>query len=81
MLDPLNDALAAITIRDYACSNCWSHLIKIPAPNRLWYVKCPTCGDDTRGYVRKEFVARRRSESIGEKMEVKHLLRTLKLTH
>ncbi len=74
-IDPLPDGLADKTIQAYICSQCWGHLVKFPAPNRLWWVVCAECGEETIGYVTKAFVERRQAESFGDKAEAKMALR------
>ena len=73
MVEPLDDALAATTIRDYACSNCWGHLLRHPVDSG-WLVLCHRCGEETRGYVTKSFVELKRAENLGEAGEVNDLL-------
>lgn len=74
-MDPLNDVLAEVTVRDYVCSNCWGHLVKWPlSGSRMWLVLCARCGDQTRGYTTRYYAESRRSESIGEYREAKNLL-------
>ena len=71
ILDPLDDQLADTTVRDYVCSNCWGHLLKYPRPGHTWLVKCHRCGNLTKGYVTKAYAGRRKSESVGDLMDVK----------
>lgn len=75
MPELLDDGMASITLRDYVCSNCWGHLVKIPAEGRMWRVECYQCGADTKGYVTKFYAQKRQSESIGEKLDVRYNLR------
>lgn len=69
MLEPLDDVQADLTIRDYVCSACWSHLVKYPAPERLWFCKCSQCDDDTPGYVTKFYAESRRGNSMADKAD------------
>lgn len=63
-------------VKHYACSGCWSHLVKFSVNGaRLWAVKCINCGNQTRGYVSKKWVERRLSESHAELQEAKIALR------
>ena len=75
MIEPLDDAQADRTVKHYACSACWGHLVKYPAPNRQWHVKCPVCGDATRGYVKRSYVERRLKESQAEAVEAREALK------
>lgn len=75
MVEPMGDAQADRTVKFYACSACWGFLVKFPAPNRQWYVKCQTCGDATRGYVKQSYVERRLAESRAEAVEAREALK------
>jgi len=75
MPEPMDDTQADRTVKFYACSACWGYLIKFPAPNRQWYVKCQVCGDNTRGYVKRSYVDRRLAESKAEAHEAREALR------
>ena len=78
MIDPMDDILAAVTVRDYVCSNCWGHLQKwAQKGSRLWVVLCVKCMDQTKGFVTRYYAEARRSESIGEKMEARDLLQAM----
>ena len=77
MLELLDDRLAALTVRDYVCSNCWGHLMKWPAEDRMWVVNCHRCGEETKGYVTHYYAEGRRSESIGEERETSEMLQVL----
>lgn len=72
--------IAAKTTKRYNCSNCWGDLEIVYsdflAPGTVW-VLCKRCKDDTKGYVSKYFVDRRRGESKGELVGVTQLLRTI----
>ena len=61
--------LAARTVRDYVCATCWAHLIEFYEPGSQSRVRCAVYPEH-RGFVTKYFVERRRSESIGEKLDV-----------
>ena len=75
MPELLDDGMASLTLRDYVCSNCWGHLVAIPAEGRKWRVECAKCGNETKGYVTKFYAQRRQSESIGDKLDVQINLR------
>ena len=77
MLELLDDRLAALTVRDYVCSNCWGHLMKWPEEGRLWSVLCHRCNEDTKGYVTRYYAEGRRSESIAEQRETETMLQVL----
>ncbi len=74
MMELLNDHWKEITLRDYVCSNCWGHLLAYPMEGRMWLVVCHRCGDETKGYVTKDFAEGRRAESHGERFEAKEML-------
>lgn len=81
-MEPLNEQLARKTVKRYACSICWGELELRPAihlENGWYFVVCKKCQDETRGYVTQYFVDHRRSDSVGEKMSVDHLLVKLKI--
>lgn len=77
MIEPMDDHMADITVRDYVCARCWGHLLKYHAPDRLTCVKCHKCGDDTPGYVTKAYADQRRAESAADAADVLHNLRAL----
>lgn len=64
------------TIKNYGCSACWGDLEMNPDPENpnQYIVTCKTCKEETRGYVTKYYIERRRSESVGEERDVKKLL-------
>lgn len=78
-MEALNAELARITVKKYACSNCWGDLEVTPdlRENDMYFVVCQRCGDETKGYVTKFFVERRRGESEFEKMDVTKLLQKI----
>lgn len=69
-LEPLDNRKARFTARDCVCSTCWKHLNLHPAPDRMYYVKCSQCGDDTRGYTRKETVERMKHDDHFNALDV-----------
>lgn len=79
-MEALNEQLARKTVSRYVCSICWGDLELRPAihlENGWYFAVCKKCQDETRGYVTKYFVNRRRGESEFEKVNVTHLLRHL----
>lgn len=79
-MEPLNESMAKKTIERYACSICWGDLELHPAvhlENGWYFVVCKKCQDETRGYVTKYFVNRRRNESEFERIAATHLLRKI----
>ena len=77
MPETMDDRLAALTVRDYVCSNCWGHLLKFPTPDGMWRVECARCEGDTRGYVTKFYASKRLAESRADKLDVRENLRGL----
>ncbi len=77
MTELLDDGLADKTIRDYVCSICWGHLIKLPAEGRKGRVECARHGEETPGYVTKFYANKRLAESRVEKLDVRENLRGL----
>lgn len=72
-LQPLNEGAASRTVMHYVCAACWGHLLKRPAPKRMYIVYCPHCGEDgTTGYVTRAFAQRQLSASAEEMQDVKH---------
>jgi len=80
-MESLNDEMARKTVKRYACSNCWGDLKIIPdiTKQEMYFVICETCLDETKGYVTKYFVNRRRGVSEFEKRDVTRLLQKLSL--
>jgi len=79
IMESLNKSLAILTVNRYACSICWGDLEMHNdlSNNSMVFVVCKKCQDETRGYVTKYFVNRRRGESEFEKINVTHLMRKL----
>ena len=73
----MNFQQAQQTIANYACSSCWSHLVSYPFAADKTRVLCPTCGEETRGYVSKHYVARLRAKSMAHKVEAAYVLRDI----
>lgn len=75
-MEVLNKSLAILTVKRYACSICWGELETRADPRdpSMSFVVCRKCQDETRGYVSKFFVNRRRGESEFEKLDVSKLL-------
>lgn len=70
---PLEYALK--TVNKYGCSTCWGDLeMKVDIKTGLYTVNCKSCGEETRGYVTKYYIERRRSESVGEERDVRRML-------
>lgn len=62
--------------RYYVCAGCWGHLTLYHAPERMVRIVCDKCGDG-RGFVTKRFAEGRRSDSIGEAMDVRKTLQMM----
>lgn len=79
MIQPLTDVMARKTVKRYVCSMCWGELEIHPDPLETDknYVVCKTHQEETRGYVTRFYVNRRRNESAFEKMDAENLLRRL----
>jgi hypothetical protein len=45
-----------------------------PDDDGMYQVTCKNCKEETRGYVTKFYIERRRSESVGEERDVKRML-------
>lgn len=75
-MEALNKSLGILTVKRYACSICWGELETVSDPRdyAMCFVLCRKCQDETRGYVSKFFVNRRRGESEFEKLDVTKLL-------
>jgi hypothetical protein len=71
--DPMNNLLADHTVRDYCCAYCYGQLVELADEDGGYQVVCLNCGDGA-GFVTKTYAARRRTESVGEAVEVKHML-------
>jgi len=57
---------AQTIVRHYLCSDCWETLAAYDDPNtRKSSVRCATQDCPCRGYVRREFVERRKVTLIG----------------
>jgi len=76
-MKPLTPQLARRTVARYVCSACWGHLIEYPQDRESSLVLCHKCDNETPGYVTKYYAERRRSDSIGEKMDVNYNLRSI----
>lgn len=70
------EAAAQLTVRDYACAGCYGHLSLDYLGHGIARVYCHRCGPD-RGFVSKHYVDRRRSDSVGEAIEVRSLLESI----
>ena len=72
-------AQAEILVRDYACAGCWGHLTTFTIKDSQDVkVTCLNCGDE-RGLVSKYWVARRRSQDIGDGVDVREMLEGIKI--
>jgi hypothetical protein len=78
-MESLNTELAQKTVKRYACSNCWGDLEITPDMTQqdMYFVICQKCKDETKGYVTKFYVNRRRNESEFEKRDVTRLLQKI----
>lgn len=79
-MQALNFQMARKTVKFYCCSNCWGELEMKPEPTGkpdMHIVTCRNCKDDTKGYVTKHFVDRRRQESEFEKRDVTRTLKSI----
>lgn len=74
MPDTLSDRVAILTVRDYCCATCWGHLEKVPAEGRRWNLICAKYGSEHQGFVTKHYAEQRRSESVGELIDVRAVL-------
>jgi predicted amidophosphoribosyltransferase len=78
-MEALNQELATKTVKNYCCSNCWGELEIAPdlRENGMYFVICPKCQEETKGYVTKYFANQRRNESEFEKRDAVRLLQKL----
>ena len=78
-MEPLTEELARKTVKLYVCSACWGDLEtrRDPLDDELFYVTCVKCQIETKGYVTKYFVERRRNDNEFEKMDAESLLRRM----
>lgn len=71
------DHIEAQTIkRDCVCAQCWGQLISGISKGKdfkAYKVYCPDCGED-RGFVSRDYVARKKSEDHAEAYEAKRNL-------
>jgi DNA-directed RNA polymerase subunit RPC12/RpoP len=61
---------------DYVCSRCWGHLVT-RFVNGGAVVTCAVCGENTPGFVTKQYAERRKQESAAEKAEAQHVLKDI----
>ena len=73
---PVAYEIARNTVAEFVCSQCYGHLVEHPIDTGVM-VLCGTCGEDTKGYVRKQYVERRRQESQHERLEAKQVLKSV----
>jgi hypothetical protein len=80
-MEALTSELAHKTVKNYSCSNCWGDLeiVSDMRGHNMYFVICPKCKDDTKGYITKYFVNQRRAESEFEKRDVVRLLQKLEI--
>jgi hypothetical protein len=72
----LNHDKANTIVRYYLCSDCWETLAAYDDPNtHKSSVRCVTQDCPCRGYVRREFVERRKTVSRRELIEARLTLR------
>lgn len=78
-MESLDLVYAHQTVKKYVCSACWGDLEVVCDPRDInkFFVLCQKCKEETRGYVTKFYAERRRSDSIGEKIEATKLLRSI----
>ena len=74
MPEPLEDRVAQLTERDYCCAQCWGSLMRMPAPERKWFVVCRAYGEEHSGYVTRYYAEKQRSNSVGDLMDVRRSL-------
>jgi hypothetical protein len=72
----MDRALAAKTVRDYVCSACWGHLLEFYEPCDQSRVRCGKYPEH-RGFVTKYYVEHRRSDSVGEMLDVNYTFRKI----
>lgn len=75
-IEPVNSSKSDKTVRDFRCSTCWGRLNAYPQPQQISHIHldlvlCVECGEDTRGYVHKSAVERKRTEDHFNAKEVK----------
>ena len=69
------DGLAINTVDNYLCSNCWGSLTRIPDKGSgHWQVQCRSCQEQTRGFVSKYYVEKRRQDDHFAGMDVTRML-------
>jgi hypothetical protein len=75
-ITPVTYQMAQNTVADFVCSACWGHLVEHPTDNGVM-VLCGACGEETKGYVSKRYVERRRNESQVERLDAKSVLKNV----
>lgn len=73
-MEPMTNAQAQVTVRDFVCSSCYGPLRMAFAPDGLYIVECVQCLGDTPGFVSKHHAERRKSESFFERVEAEQNL-------
>lgn len=76
MSSALDDNLAEITLRDYVCAACWGHLVRKPAPERMWFIECAK-DPEHNGFVTKFWVEKQRQADAGNLMDARYLLQKI----
>lgn len=69
------EGLAINTVDHYLCSNCWGSLTRIPDKGSgHWQVHCRSCQEQTRGFVSKYYVEKRRQDDHFVRFDVSRML-------
>jgi hypothetical protein len=71
----MSEGMAIRAVDKYVCSNCWGILYRIPhRPSGHWQVQCGSCQEQTRGFVSKYWVEKRRQDDHFAKIDVTRML-------
>lgn len=65
--------LRAKTVRDYVCSVCWGPLMDVMVEG-VPDVVCANYHTEHAGFVTKRYADRRKTDSLGDAYDVRHLL-------
>ena len=74
--DELDYTEAQTIVRDCVCAQCWGQLISGISKgkdHKAYKVYCPECGED-RGFVSRDYVARKKAEDRLDGLEAKRNL-------
>lgn len=67
------DGVVEQVIGRRVCARCYGDLVKVPAPNRMWALECPACGDAWHGAtVSRAYAVRLGQRAANEYLEVKY---------